>query len=146
MKKPLFASLCVIALFLSSCVPKTHTTAPAVEGHIIDKNTKEPMEGIILSKNIQTDKKGHFSLPAKTELGINTPMGGHWNISRSFVVRKKGFTSLQCTCEVFNSSTGCENVVIPMSKEASTLHQNNIIKSNMLHCIPLLTKMKLPIE
>jgi len=146
MKKPLIASLCVIALFLSSCVPKIHTTVPSIEGHIIDKNTKEPIEGIILSKNIQTDKKGHFLLPSKTELGINTPMGGHWNISRSFVIRKKGFTSLQCTCEVFNSSTGCMNVVIPMSKESSTSRQNNIIESNMLQCIPLLTKIKLSRE
>ena len=143
MKKLLIGSLCVIALFLSSCVPKTHTTAPGIEGHIIDKNTKEPIEGIILSKNIQTDKKGYFSLPAKTELGINTPMGGHWNISRSFVIRKKGFTTLQCTCEVLNSSTGCVNVVIPMSKEASASRQNNIIESNMLQCIPLLKIMKL---
>ena len=142
MKKPLMGSLCVIALFLSSCVPKTHTTVPTIEGHIIDENTKEPIEGIILSKNIQTDKKGHFSLPSKTEPGIGTPMGGLWHISRSFVLHRKGYTSLSCTCDVLNNSQGCTDVIIPMSKVNTLLIQHDSIESNMLQCIPLLPIIK----
>ena len=139
MKKLLLGSLCMIALFLSSCVPKTHTTVPSIEGYIIDKNTKEPIEDIVLSKNTYTNKEGHFLFPSETELGINTPMGGLWHISRSFTVRKEGYTSLSCTCDVLNNSTGCIDVVIPLTKkEVPSLAQMNSIESNMLRCIPLL--------
>ncbi len=143
MKQSLCTSIYIgTALFLSGCVPKVHTTVPAIEGKIIDKDTKAPIEGIVLSKNIQTDIKGHFILPAKTELGIGTPMGGLWYISRSFIIRKEGYHSLRCICEVLNNNADCTDVVISMSKEGSSCNPNHNIQSSMLQCTPFLPKMQ----
>jgi hypothetical protein len=112
--KKLLSSMSTAALLVTGCVPKMHTTAPSVEGVVIDVGTGLPVASARFGKKIMTDAKGHFLIAAEKELGIGTPIGGIWEISRSFTVRKQGYLPMNCSCTISNTSAGCRNVVIGM--------------------------------
>ena len=126
----------IASLFLlTACVPKVHTTLPSVEGTITDLNSHKPLEGVRIDRSIQSDRNGHFVLAEKSELGIGTPMGGIWHISRNFKVEQEGYIPLACNCDVLNSNGGCTEVHIPLIKISEQKHYDSIPFKG-ISCIP----------
>jgi hypothetical protein len=126
-KNSLYLTLFFLVLLFTGCVPKIKPIEPEVNGNIIDKQTKKPIEDVIVDESIKTDKYGKFLIPQKKELGIATTMGGLYAIKRVFTLKKKGYTPLTCMCSVLITKASCLDEVIMMSKEQK--------KSKKLHFI-----------
>jgi len=114
----------VLLFSFTGCVPKMHTTSPAVEGKVLDSVTHEPLKAVQVGGAI-TDRDGRFFLEGEKELGIGTPMGGVWRLPAVMMkVSKKGYHPVYCTCESFSTQEGCTDVVIemiPLSQKAENV-------------------------
>lgn len=110
MKKYLIMT--VLLLVITGCVPKTHLVSPAIEGRIIDAQTKHPLSEVEIGP-VLTDDKGHFMIKGEKELGIGTPMGGIWKVPSLMVrVRKRGYKTMYCSCDALSTEDGCTNVTV----------------------------------
>jgi hypothetical protein len=136
--KPIAYLISTVSLFFfTGCIPKQHIIRPSVEGKVIDSRSKLPLSNVMITEEIYTDENGYFLLPQERETGIGTLMGGIWNISRIFTVRKEGYLPLGCICEVLNSNGTCRSVTIAMRKNSEG--QNLVTsESGTLSCTPLL--------
>ena len=119
-------SIVFLSLFFIGCVPKTKPIEPAVSGQIIDKETKKPIEGVIVNESTRTDINGKFKINKKSELGIATTMGGNYMIKRTFTIKKDGYTTLSCNCEVLVNEAVCSDEIIAMSKTSKSIKKSFI--------------------
>ena len=102
------------AIFITACVPKTHIISPAIEGKVIDAQTKYPISGVRVGSTL-TDKDGKFYIEANKELGVGTTMGGVWRLPAMVVkVEKAGYKPDYYICDALNTQEGCFDVVIKL--------------------------------
>jgi len=130
-------SIVFLAMFFIGCVPKIKPIEPAVNGQIVDKQTNKPIEGVVVNESIKTDIDGKFKIEQKSELGISTTMGGNYMIKRTFTVKKDGYETLTCNCEVLVNGAVCDDVVIRLikiSKDNNSSFLKLIEAGYGLHC------------
>ncbi len=112
--------LMIVLFALNGCVPKMHTTLPAIEGKVVDAVTHTPLSGVEVGGEV-TNKNGEFYLDGEKTLGVGTPMGGVWKVPVVYLkVSKEGYHSMSCQCESFSTQDGCLNVeivLIPLQKK-----------------------------
>ena len=93
-----------------------HTLAPGVAGHVVEIETGMPIKDVtVLDK--PADKQGHFSIPAKTKLGITIiGIGGHYPVETHFDVSAPGYQTRLCFCSVIPPDSRCGDVIIPLER------------------------------
>ena len=131
------AVLFCLFLFFTGCVPKPIAVEPAVQGIVIDKQTKLPIKGVIVDDSIKTDIDGHFILESKSELSVATTMGGNYMIKRSFTLKKEGYGILTCRCEVLTNEAICNDEILEMTKlhgDTNSSFFKGIESGYGLHC------------
>lgn len=126
----------LLILFLTTCcagcIPRVHILAPGITGTVTDSATGKSIKGATILGRY-TNEEGHFTVPAKKELGLTFPfVGGHYLIETPFAVSAVGYETRTCRCTVVAPAPLCGEVRIPLQKLSPEKDQDKMRKGHIV--------------